>query len=554
MTLHGPITYDEMAHYRQLANVVRTGRLFQPNTLVPMSQHFPGLEAATAALHTISGLDLWQSALLIIFLAHCAAPLLAFLVAERLNFSALGCVVTAFIFMCNASYMFFDNQFVYEALALPIALLAIFCLLKLATAASRREAVSWTALGVVSGLGMIVTHHLTSISFTLILLMLGIAYWPRRSGEDHPAGDAAVPGSLSPVVLKRCLAVYLGIVAAALIAWIGLEAPETFRYLSPFISRGLSELGAATGLTHGSAGTRQLLSNSYLPTYEVVALYLSPVLLAGFCGAAAFFWFRNRPKRQRRAQSNRQWNRILLPILIISSLYFLSLPFDFTQGGAPGAHRSWAYTFPFVGLAIGWLVSVTQAKSRQLWRDRSRGVRVASLVCLAVVLGVVFVGNVPGNVAVDERFPGPYLWGSETWGVSPEVLNVVAWASTHGTPGEKVYSDLFTNELVYSRTHLGVSSPDDAYEFSLFYQTTPVTKQTWEYLQRQGFSFIVVDKRWSTHVGFHVSPFSPQLNDKLTNPVALNRFAAYSWTPLVYQSTNYSVYAVDYGALPRSVK
>jgi len=176
------------------------------------------------------------------------------------------------------------------------------------------------------------------------------------------------------------------------------------------------------------------------------------------------------------------------------------------------------------------------------------------MVCLAAILGVVFIGNVPGSAAVDNRFPGPYLWGSETWGVSPEALHIVAWLNTHGDSDGRVYSDLFTNELVYSRTPLGVNSGDDASEFALFFESKPVDIKTWNHLRNNGFTYIVIDRRWSNHVGFNVTPFSPQLSGKLTSPVALDRYNSYSWAPLVYQSSNYSIYALNYDALPGSVK
>ena len=50
-----PIYHDEFAHWRETYEILSTGKLFQPNPIIPIIAQYPGLHATTAALVHATG-------------------------------------------------------------------------------------------------------------------------------------------------------------------------------------------------------------------------------------------------------------------------------------------------------------------------------------------------------------------------------------------------------------------------------------------------------------------------------------------------------------------
>ena len=57
-----PIFHDEFAHWLETYKILSTGKLFQPNSIIPIIARYPGLHATTAALVHATGLTIWQAA------------------------------------------------------------------------------------------------------------------------------------------------------------------------------------------------------------------------------------------------------------------------------------------------------------------------------------------------------------------------------------------------------------------------------------------------------------------------------------------------------------
>ncbi|MGI5915005.1 MAG: hypothetical protein ACOX9A_00965 [Anaerolineae bacterium] len=71
--LHSPVSltfYDELLHWRTATDILRTGRLFWQNPLLPVSPYYPGLESATMAPAQFVGLSLYDAAILLLALAR----------------------------------------------------------------------------------------------------------------------------------------------------------------------------------------------------------------------------------------------------------------------------------------------------------------------------------------------------------------------------------------------------------------------------------------------------------------------------------------------------
>ena len=64
--MHSPFMYtywDELLHYRNADNILRSGTLFGGNSILPVSAYYPGLESVTTAVASLSGLDIFISGL-----------------------------------------------------------------------------------------------------------------------------------------------------------------------------------------------------------------------------------------------------------------------------------------------------------------------------------------------------------------------------------------------------------------------------------------------------------------------------------------------------------
>jgi hypothetical protein len=538
MSIHGPIYFDENAHFRELESTIRTGHLFQPNDLVPIAQHFPGLEAAGAALHSLSGLDAWQCALVTLLLAHCLAPLIVYLLAERFQVGTVGATLAALLYMANPNYVFFDTQYAYESLGIALVLITLLCQVSLFRAQDKRDTYGFTLLGCIAGAATVVTHHLSAIALVGFMLVIMICLWSRRNQGERP--DARSTVETISAIHRGALfqfATTLGI----LVAWITLEAPSTYSYLAPFLRGGLTEVGAATGVTHSGSGSvrRTLLSGSSLPHYEILSIRAAPVVAAIICAVAGVFWL----KRKRMP-------RTLLPVFVLALLYFLSLPLDLTVEGAPGAERSWTFSFIFLALAVGaglhYLLTTAAHASAPV-----RNV-VSVLTGLAVL--TIFVGDMGANTNADQRFITPYVWGSDSREVTSETVQLADWFNKVHPDGATVLTDRYTGEYLYSRTRVREVSFESPLSPYYFYSDKPIPLSIWNDLVHQGCKFLIVDKRLSTHVGLLTAPFSPVLRHILPSAAGLTRFRSYSWTPLVYNSTDYSVYQIDAPALPSSTQ
>ena len=117
--------YDEFLHVRT-ANDLLAGGLFAPNSLLDVSPYYPGMELVTAALTQISGLPLFNAAFFTLAAARLIFVLALFLFFERASSSARIAGVASVIYMTNPHFLYFDAQFAYETMALPLAAVVLF--------------------------------------------------------------------------------------------------------------------------------------------------------------------------------------------------------------------------------------------------------------------------------------------------------------------------------------------------------------------------------------------------------------------------------------------
>ena len=229
-------------------------------------------------------------------------------------------------------------------------------------------------------------------------------------------------------------------------AWFRFIAPATLSYLSPYMRQGLSEL---VQVAKGSGGARQLFGASLSPRWEQKSAYLVPVFAlaspSADCCSSGPVRDGSLPRGRRRA--------ILIAFGVLGLVYFPSTVFILAPAGAEGARRSWAFTW--IGLcmlaapAVVWLLDWAGQRAR-------RWLRVSLRSGLLAALAIALVGGTAAGLNAAYRFPGPFLYGSDTRSVTPELLGTSEWFTARFGAGNHIVTDRFTG-LVFGS--FGLQNP-----------------------------------------------------------------------------------------------
>ncbi len=525
MSPSGPIYFDETAHFALLRDVISTGRLFQNTPLLPIGKFYPGMESVAAAIHWLTGLSPWESALALIALAHCLLPVQVYYIARALPVGERWAVVAGIVYAVNPSFMYEDVQFAYES----VAILLMFTIVRIyveALAAERsgdrtwRESLSTSLLIAVMCFACVVTHHLSSLTGVALLLVSALTIGPMSGLLDRKGG------------LRRLLVRYAPpfMLAGCFALWVIFVAPGTWPYLFPHVSQPVHQILKLVGLGHGAHNPlRTLFRQSAAPIYERIAAIAAPCLIALAGLFAGLRWL-----RKHRSQTVFLWS------FALALVYLITLPLTLLGEGAAGAHRTWASTFLGVGLLPMAVATLFALETRKLWLRRT-----------AVVLGagslvVLLVGNVASGTPVDYRFPGPYKFSSDTLSVTPESLRLAGWVREHLGPGAGVVTDRYTALPLTTDgaaiTPLQVPGLPIA---AIWYNRRPPEPALMFGLQRQGDDYLAVDIRDSLHHPTGAPLFVPGEPYQVPQK-NMTRLAHWPWLHLLYSSQHYRLYKINF--------
>jgi hypothetical protein len=326
---------DELQHWAATRTLLHTGQLFQANTALPVSVHFPGLEEMGAALASMTGLPVTAAGMLLAGVLHLLLVATLFMLVARtsgsVRLAALSCVVYA----TGLHYLFFDSMYGYQTAALPFLLLAVW-----ASRALRQGGWPVLVVGLVAILVTTVSHHVSALVLVATLALLAVAELVLR-GSNRARGLAFAAAALLAVA-----------------AWFGLVAHEVLGYLAPPVHNMLAALTRlATG---GQSAAATTTGGSPLWALAIQAASLL-ALLALFLVAA---------RRAVRARTRSPWRWFLL----LGALAFFgasSVRFLGAQGPEL-AGRAATFTYlPMSILAAGVLLRLCGPASSP--RDRLRG-------------------------------------------------------------------------------------------------------------------------------------------------------------------------------------
>jgi len=519
MSPNGPVFFDEFGHIRHANDIVASGHLDVPSAYLPILRVYPGLEVLTAWLHDITGISTWHVGQAIVLLAHCGVLLIVRAIARMAGLGDRAAFFAALVYSLNPSFMYFDTQYAYESLGLPLCFAAI----ALAFAISRTRTVRTGLLFVVAALAAvgacIVTHHVSAAVMVVMLELVSLA--------SPVAGRRAA----TPVARWGPAAVaFLGVVGLAL--WVTFVAPTTLDYITPHVRgglRGVVEIFTGhTSTTATGSARHQLFSGSTVPPYEKVFAYAAPVL-AGLAVLGALI----------QAVRDRRDSRRLLtvtPFIVLAGLYFVSLPLALTVDGGETAHRAWGYGYLGIAICAGYAAPFWT----RLWVLRARW---GWPVVGALALFSAGVGNVAAGENVGYRFPGPYQFGTDTRSQTAELHQLASWVRDNLPQGAKVVTDRFTGEVITSETTLDVPNPEESRAYGLYREGDDASPSLHAFLAQHDFRYWILDTRLVTETPAG-KLFEGYKGPDSVNPAALAGLGDSSFLTAEYRSAHYVVLVI----------
>jgi hypothetical protein len=533
MSINGPVYFDEFGQWRHVNDVLRTGNLMAQNTYQPILRYYPGLAALTDFVHEVTRLPTWHSGQLVVLASHCASLVVIFLLAQEVGLSGKGAFVAAALFGLNPSFMFFDTEFAYESVGITLALLAFFCALRARRAGSARSSWRWATLGACDAACCIATHHVSTAVMLVMVAIVAAFVLPRSAAATKDRRAAA----LSTWVL-------FATAAASTAVWVGVIAQPTFAYLSPHLTLAFDQLRTLFGLGGSGSSPAGVLHVPFSgsgasspgttePVYERVAAYAAPVVALALVVPAALGL----------RKLGRERARTMSPFFILAGAYFVSLPFALTAAGGEAAHRSWSFTY--IGLSVVGAFGIQQlAHMRARWRQRPRLLS-ATVGCVAIA--ALLVGNVAAGESVLYRFPGPYVFGSDTRSATPEIMSIARWANGHLPAGSKVLSDRASNEILTGYTDLLTATPSDVLCYWIYITGDDMWPALRQLIAKEGFGYFLLDTRIETQTPA-ISFFPGYVGLASISPKALAAMGNGPYTTLLYRTAHYEFFALHLGA------
>src|SRR5579859_605918 len=443
--LHSPFAFtygDEFMHQFNADRILQTAHLFSPNSILPASALYPGLESATASLMRLTGLDTFGAGLVVIGLARLVMLLALFLLYEQWTHSTRAASVACVLYAANANFVYWSAQYSYESLALPLACLVLYVVTRRESGRWPAERLSLTVAALALIAAVVVTHHLSSY-----FLAAALTLWAALAGLQRLLATGRADAFLEklsaarPVRFLRRLATRLGgrpaagplhsepeaggptwlalFAVAAVLLWLFFVASLTLSYLSPVFVQALRSVVQWVG---GEATARTLFQSNagaVTPLLERI-VGIASVLL---CLLGLPFGLRQVWRRSLR-------NPAMLLAAAAAVAYFGTLGLRFLPSAWEIANRS--SEFLFVGLA-----PVLAMGHFTGWPVLRRVVRPALVAAVVVILAGGIIAGWPPKLRLTQVYQA--LVGQKTF--EPAGMSVARATLTQLGAGHRVAAD-----------------------------------------------------------------------------------------------------------------
>lgn len=512
--------HDEFIHAETLRQLDETGRLFTFNPLLPISAYYPGLELVTDAVQRLTALPTFAAAAATLMIARLIMVLAIIGVIRVFTGSYRAGAVGVLVYVTNPQLLFFNSQYSYQTLALPLALLSIYLF-----AVRRRGRPLSFVLPVAVTATVVFTHHLTAAlliaAYAVWFILTAVLGRRSRAGamtaeqRERTRGDRRDLGTMTSLgVLLLALSVinpgnpigsYLGAIG-------GSSTAEIL---------GLTEGHNTKALFSDSAGTGPAPWEQVLLIAAVLIATASLLLVLGYLRTS---WRASRP--------------FAVLVGLIAVLYPIIPTGHLTQATAEVGDR--AAGFVFIGTAV--------VLGAWWWqRRRNRLIQFAfALGCTAVFLGNVVLGAGPTS----GQIPGPYQISADARSVDAKNLAAAYWENSALPRDSVVYADRTSGLLAAAiggqDTVLHVSTNIDASRLLL---APTVTSDDIALIRQTKLDYLIVDTRLSTglphqQVYIESGEYGGTGRKKPVTREALDKFGGVAGVKRIYDNGSLVIYDV----------
>ena len=533
-----PLYHDEFVHLRMLQDLVRVGHPVSSFALFQIGTTFPGLELFTSAVTHLSGLSLWSAAVGVASVAHVALLAGVYVLVKEASGTSRAGGIAALIYSFNPSLLFFDSQFSYETLALPMLVWGlVFALRAMQTPpvsrTTRGRFVLEVILAATFSAALVVTHHVTSVVSCSILLGIAVVSELCRRGVltlDRPEAPSAAWGLAAWAVMITALRLVL--VGHPLLV-----------YLAPawHLTAQFRQLLSVLGLT-SSLPSRAAFGGSSQPAFEIVCGFaMLPVLLL------AFVWGSWGLLGQRRELSALHFVGAAL-----GAFFFLSLPLVSAVQFSEEVHRSWAFSFLGIAVVIGTAAATAfdgslsiSVHAHTLWPppvSASRWVAAGAAVCAAIVA----IGGVALSSSTIYRFGGPISAGQDVTTYGTQTKMVARWFGEHTGSRDVIFADEFVALPIATSTPAVIADPTDLWALMLSPRFGPSSLKIFV---DERVTYIVIDRRIGTKGvppawSWYVSSVT-EVPTSYRGGAYVGRLRCLNWANAEFATSDYEVLKVD---------
>ncbi len=536
-----PVFGDAMAHYLSVEEILRTGNPYSSNAIVPIASYFPGLHTLTASLVTVMGTSsIWTVAVGIVATCHVMSLLGIYSISLALTGNKRPAALAAVIYSISPQFSFFDSQFAYETLAVPLLIwsLALILYSQIKLPSARSNSLMTAIAGVVVGICCVVTHHLTSYILAALLIVIGTIQRLLHDRMDYR--NALIGGSLIAILGI----IWVEITGAPIVSYLGYFPRTAWESLGPItrdlLGKSTRHLASTQGSFPNSSGTRSLFSGSTLPFYEHYGAFIVQVI--------ALTCFLISVWRLRKSRCGAYYGFALLALT-----YFILLPLRLNLAGEQGANRT--ATFQWIGIAIVISIGMYPAsngagsshrfgtKSRNIFGTNQRTKRATRLIITMVLLIVSLVGNYGSVVNASFQFPGTFILDSSDGSDTPtEAVHLAQWYLSREGPNTKVVSDTSTERIF--ETYAFTGAVGNEFPQWAFFDSRLSSSYLEQLAASGGISSIVVDRRIVTGGAAQFSGYPPSNTPAVSN-ADLRRLISFKWLTPIQSTQNYVIFKVD---------
>lgn len=497
--------FDEQLHMRTLGDILSSHRLFEANPLLEVSPRYPGIEAVATLFHQI-GIPTMAAAFAVILVCRVVLVTVLCDTVEHLTGSERAGGLAVAVYALSSQFVFFNSQFAYQTMALPLALAAVSFI---ARAQEFNDPMPFVGGATLCLFAVAVTHHVTSFLTAALLLVWVLA--------DRGLGRLWV-------IYGACAAV------AATLAWAIVQRQLLSDYFGPIIDdvRAQFTTGQRRELFKDSAGTAARSLDQYFLLYYAAALsaIVAVILVLAY-------------------RERHRGGRLVLIALMTASIP-LALAARVVPKGGELYDRFNSFLFiPFSLYAASFISWFWWREPHHYgFREHRKIVRIR-LVGIALAASAFVGGYILGSGPNWARLPGPYMVSADTRSMDPETLAAAKWARDALPAGSRISADRVSSILLAAQAGLWpvMKGPNQTDVAALYVARTWGTAET-DLAGAMRLRYVYVDRRLADelpHFGSYFFEGETGDGQQLTRQ-QLSKFDRVPGISLVYRHGPVSIY------------